>query len=267
MPWIRSLALVFAVSVGVPVCEGIGWLANQDEGLDSVVFARDVSPEDLAVRMGGTPGAAVDLTGPDVTSLLLRSAMGDSAVVRVAGCGAWSYAVLHLVDPGRDDLAVRASRGGAEVIQYVAMTDHPPAQFNYLRDGRTVCGFGIGEEAHRWGQDPDHLLPALVAGGVLTPDGTSHQAAPAGSAMSGNRLTLTMLEHHFGLCLPKASVMRAPLPAYTVRGQLSLGPESDVDLIRAWAAEHGYSLNWGRSGHVPASIRDAYAHADGRRSS
>jgi hypothetical protein len=43
------------VRVGVPVCEGIGWLADQDEGLDSVVFARNISPEDLAVRMGGTP--------------------------------------------------------------------------------------------------------------------------------------------------------------------------------------------------------------------
>ncbi|WP_153537828.1 DUF6461 domain-containing protein [Streptomyces sp. RB17] len=254
--------MVFAVRVGVLVCEGIGWLADGDEGLDSVVFARDISPEDLAVRMGGTPGAAVQLTGPDVTSLLHRSETGDSDVVRVAACGAWSYAVLHLADPGRDDLAVRASRGGVEVIQYVAMTDHPPAQFDYLRDGRTVCGFGIGEEAHRWGQDPDHLLPALVAGGVLTPDGTSHQAAARpGSAMSGNRLTLTVLEHHFGLCLPQSSVMRAPLPAYTVRGTLSLGPDPDVDIIRTWAAEHGYSLNWGGSGHVPTSIRDAYAHA------
>jgi hypothetical protein len=248
------------------VCEGIGWLADRDEGLDSVVFARDISPEDLAVRMGGTPGAAVELTGPDVTYLLHRSETGDSGVVRVAACGAWSYAVLHLADPGRDDLAVRASRGGGEVIQYVAMTDHPPAQFNYLRDGRTVCGFGIGEEAHRWGQDPDHLLPALVAGGVLTPDGTSHQAAPPDSALSGSRLTLTVLEHHFGLCLPKSSVMRAPLPAYTVRGPLSLCPDPDVDIIRAWAAEHGYSLDWGRSGHVPTSIREAYAHANEGRS-
>lgn len=248
------------------MCEGIGWLASRDEGLDSVVFAREISPEDLAVRMGSTPGGAVELTGPDVTSLLHRSGIGDNAVVRVAACGAWSYAVLHLADPGRGDLAVRASRGGVEVIQYIAMTDHPPAQFNYLRDGRTVCGFGIGEEAHRWGQDPDHLLPALVAGGVLTPDGTSHEAARPGSAMSGNRLTLTVLEHHFGLCLPRSSVMRVPLLAYTVRGPLSLGPDPDVDIIRAWAAEHGYSVNWRRGGHVPPSIRDAYAHATGRRS-
>ncbi|MEU2923470.1 hypothetical protein ABZ636_00145 [Streptomyces sp. NPDC007251] len=60
--------------------------------------------------------------------------------------------------------------------------------------------------------------------------------------------------------------MHAPLPAYTVRGSLSLGPDPDADIIRTWAAEHGYPLNWGPSGHVPTSIRDAYAHATGRRS-
>lgn len=249
------------------MCEGIRWLADRDEGLDSVVFARHISPENLAVRMGGTPGAAVELTGPDVTHLLHRSETTDNDVVRVGACGVWSYAVLHLADPGRDDLAVRASRDGVEVVQYVAMTDHPPAQFNYLHDGRTVCGFGIGEEAHRWGRNPDHLLSALVAGGVLTPDGTGHQAAPADSALNGSPLTLAVLEHHFGLCLPKNSAMRAPLPAYTVRGTLSLGPDPDIDVIRAWAAEHGYSLNWGHSGHVPTSIREAYAHATGSRPS
>lgn len=266
--WLRCLASCFSLCVvGVPVCEGIGWLADRDGGLDSVVFARDIGPEDLVVQMGGTPGTAVELTGPDVASLLHRSETGDSAVVRVAACGAWSFAVVHLADPGRDDLAVRASRGGVEVIHYVPMTDHPPAQFDYLRDGRTVCGFGIGEEAHRWGQEPDHLLPALVAGGVLTSDGTSHQAARPGSAMVGNRLTLTVLEHHFGLCLPESSVMRAPLPAYTVGGTLSLRPDPDTDIIRAWAVEHGYSLAMGRSGHVPSSVRAAYARATGTPSS
>ncbi|MEU7304971.1 hypothetical protein [Streptomyces sp. NPDC007206] len=60
--------------------------------------------------------------------------------------------------------------------------------------------------------------------------------------------------------------MHAPLPAYTVRGSLSLGPDPDADIIRTWAAEHGCPLNWGPSGHVPTSIRDAYARATGRRS-
>ncbi|MEV0181814.1 hypothetical protein AB0I54_21340 [Streptomyces sp. NPDC050625] len=84
--------------------------------------------------------------------------------------------------------------------------------------------------------------------------------------MSGNSLTLTVLGQHFGLCLPQSSVMRAPLPAYTVRGPLGPDPDPDVDLILTWVTEHGYSLNWGRSGHVPASIRAAYAHATGTRS-
>jgi hypothetical protein len=249
------------------VCEGIGWLSDRDEELGSVVFARGLSPEDLAVRMGGTPGAVVELTGHEVHPLLHRPATGKSGVVRVGACGAWSYAVQHLADPGADDLAVRASRDGVEVVQYTPMAWHPPAQFNYLRDGRSVCGFGIGEESHRWGLEPDHLLPALVAGGVLAPDGTCHQAPRTTGSAVLRRLTLTALEHHFGLCLPPASVMRAPLPAYAVRGPLNLGPDHDFDLIRAWAAEHGFPHDWGRSGHVPASIREAYAAVTNARSS
>ncbi|WP_129308953.1 hypothetical protein [Streptomyces sp. L2] len=248
------------------MCEGIEWLAGRDEGVDGVVFARDVTAEDLAVRMGGRPGAAVELTGPEVSFLLDRSGTGDNDVVRVAACGAWSYAVLHLADPTSDNPAVLASGGGVEVIHYVAMPDHPPAQFRYMHDGRVLCGFGIGEEAHRWGRDPDILLPVLVAAGVLAPGGSKERAAPAGSVGSSHRLTLSALERHFGLCLPRSSVMGAPLAAYTVRGRLLLGPDSDVEAVRSWAAEHGYPLNWGRSGHVPAAVRDAYAHATGTRS-
>jgi hypothetical protein len=241
------------------MCDGIVWLADCDEGSAGVVFARGVSPVDLAVSVGGTPGSAVELTGSEVDRLLHRSRSGDSNVVRVGACGGWSYAVEHLADFGGGNLAVRASRGGVEVVHYEPMWWHPPAQFNYYRDGRSVCGFGIGEEMHRWGQEPDHLLPALVAGGVLASHGETSSAAEDGSAMVGDRRTLSVLEHHFGLCLPRNSMMRAQLPAYTVRGTLALGPDPDFSIVRAWAADRGYSLDWGRSGHVPSSIREAYS--------
>ncbi|MEV6192844.1 DUF6461 domain-containing protein [Streptomyces sp. NPDC051920] len=247
------------------MCDGIVWLADWDDAPVSVVFARGISPQELAVRMGGTPGSAVELTGGEVDFLLHRTPTGDSDVVRVGTCGAWSYAVQHVADYGRDHLAVRASRGGVDVIHYVPMAWHPPAQFNYFRDGRSVCGFGIGEETQRWGQEPDHLLPVLVAAGVLAPQGKTLAVPEDGSSAIGNHRTLSVLEHHFELCLPKASMTQAPLPAYTVRGPLALSPDPDFPIIRAWAAHHGYSLDWGRSGHVPASIRDAYSRATGTR--
>ncbi|TQE35659.1 DUF6461 domain-containing protein [Streptomyces ipomoeae] len=243
------------------MCDGIGWLGDRDAGLDNVVFAHGVTPEDLAVRMGGTSGSAVELTGPDVERLLHRRGSGESGVVRVGACGDWSYAVAYLNDPTRDDLAVRASRGGVEAIQYLPMPWHPPDQFSYFRDGSLVCAFGVREEAHRWGREPDHLLPVLVAGGVLAPDGKTH---PEPEPPLGRRhLTLTALEQHFGLCLPMASAIREPLPAYTIRGDLSLTPDPDLPLIHAWTTEHGYHVGWSPSGHVPASIRAAYTRATG----
>ncbi|WP_434482066.1 transposase [Streptomyces sp. NBC_01340] len=113
--------------------------------------------------------------------------------------------------------------------------------------------------SHRQGQELDRLLPALVAGGVLASGGETSSAAEDGAAMVDGRRTLSVLEQHFGLCPPRNSMMRAQLTACTVRGTLALGPDPDLSIIRAWAADGGYSLDWGRSGHVPSSIREAYS--------
>lgn len=232
--------------------EGIAWLAEHEEELGSVVFARGVGAAELAVRMGGTPGAGVELTGAEVDWLVSRAESADSMVARVGECGGWAYAVLPQTGHESGSLALAASHGGVDVVHYEPMPWHPPSQFSYCRDGRLVCGFGIGEEPHRWGHEPDHLLPALVAGGVVGPDG-----AKDGS----DRSALDVIGEYFGLCLPRESVSRAALPGYTVRGRVEMGPDADYEVVRAWAAEHGYSLDWPFRGHVPTAIREAHAMA------
>lgn len=252
-----------SASAEVFVCEGIVWLADWDDAATGVVFARGLSPRELAVRMGGRPGAEVEMTGGEVHRLLHRPQASGSNVVRIGSCGAWSHAVLHLTDFAGNDLAVRASHDGVEVIEYLPMHWHPPDQFAYLRDGQTVCAFGTGEEAHRWGRDPDHLLPVLVEGGVLEPAGRTHPAPSQGAAAVDARLTLKVLQDHFGLCMPRENMMQEPLPAYSVRGCLDLGPDPDYATVRAWAAELGHPTDWGRGGHVPTPIREAYSKATG----
>ncbi|MEU1538426.1 DUF6461 domain-containing protein [Actinacidiphila glaucinigra] len=246
------------------MCDEVEWLAGSEFGPAGVVLARGISPEELARRAGGTPGTAVELTGEEAERIIAQTHAIGSNVLRVGVCGDWAYGVEHLTDYANEDASLRASQGGGEAINYRPMAWHPPDRFAYLRDGRLVCAFGMREEADRYGDDPDHLVPVLVAGGVLTPDGKSYPARTPGMARDDSRRTLRVLAQHFGICMPRESMMEASLPAYVIRGTLNLGPDPDYDVIRTWAAAQGYDVNWGsRSGHVPAQIREAFSKAAG----
>lgn len=76
-----------------------------------------------------------------------------------------------------------------------------------------MCCFGLGEECWRGGHQPDFLLPELIAAKILAPDGTSTR--PDGEPYEcRDRDTLAVLEHRFGLALPRHLIEDAPLPAY-----------------------------------------------------
>ncbi|MFE2971631.1 hypothetical protein ACFXKC_50250 [Streptomyces sp. NPDC059340] len=81
-----------------------------------------------------------------------------------------------------------------------------------------LCGFGLGEEVWRWGREPDLLLPDLVAGHVLQPDGTTLVAHEREHYTDTYRRTLGVIEQRFGLSLSPAYLREARLPAYAVRG-------------------------------------------------
>ncbi|MFB6558843.1 hypothetical protein ACFCYH_08055 [Streptomyces sp. NPDC056400] len=80
--------------------------------------------------------------------------------------------------------------------------------FSYARGGADVCSFGIGEEVWRWGEQPDLLLPELIAAGVLHPDGESY--------LDRERHTLALIETRFGLFLPRDEVVNQRLPAFLI---------------------------------------------------
>ncbi|GKQ34978.1 DUF6461 domain-containing protein [Streptomyces sp. A012304] len=201
--------------------DGIVWLVDLEGWMSSVVFARGVSPEELAVRMGGaSDGATEPVTDREVHDLGVEwwrpDADGDG-VVRVGTSGIWSFAVEY-GDATGGDLLEEISRDGVEVVRYVPMQEHPPAMVDYARDGVFLCGFGLAEEIWRWGQEPDLLLPDLVAAGVLTPDGKTYLPPEDGDYKTAYRRTLGAVERRFGLSLSPAVLDDARLPAYAVRG-------------------------------------------------
>ncbi|MBT2488054.1 hypothetical protein J7E96_05805 [Streptomyces sp. ISL-96] len=206
--------------------DGIQWLVSLEKWMSSVVFARGISAQELALRMGADPdGATEPITDSDVWDLEIEAYRpgGDGdGVVRVGECGGWSFALEYGHSTGGDRLA-EISHGGVEAVHYVPMKEHPPATVFYARDGVSLCGFGLDEENVRWGEEPDLLVPDLVAGQVLGPDGETLLAPEDEHYLATYRRTLGVVERRFGLSLSPAYLQEARLPAYAVRGTPDMG--------------------------------------------
>ncbi|MEU2285321.1 DUF6461 domain-containing protein [Streptomyces sp. NPDC013178] len=201
--------------------DGIVWLIDLEGWMSSVVFARGITPAELAERMGGAPDRATEpITDAEVWRLGVtqwRPAADGDGVVRVGMSGEWAFA-LEYGDSTGGDLLAEISRDGVEVVRYVPMQEHPPASVDYARDGVFLCGFGLREEMWRWGQEPDLLLPDLVAAGILDRDGKTYLPPEDEDYKTGYRRTLGVVERRFGLSLSPAYLQDARLPAYAVRG-------------------------------------------------
>lgn len=247
--------------------DGIQWLADLEHWMSSVVFARGISAGELALRMGADPDAATEpITDAEVWDLGIeeyRPGADGDGVVRVGEGAGWAFA-LEYGDSTGGDLLTEISRDGVEAVHYVPVREHPPATVRYARDCVLVCGFGLTEETHRWGSEPDLLLPDLVAARVLRPDGSRCRAVEGERYTTAYRRTLGAVGERFGLSLSSDCLRDGRLPAYAVRGtpQMCFG-DPDFEAIHAWATAQGYSM--GRPGRrtVPPFLRDAYRLSTG----
>ncbi|MGV9311745.1 DUF6461 domain-containing protein [Streptomyces sp. NPDC003691] len=208
--------------------DGIQWLVGAASWLMAgLVFARGIGAEELAVRMGGKAGEGSEpLTAARVSELPLefyRPASRGDGVVRVGEHAGWSFAIEYGDSTGRDRLE-EISRSGVEAVHYDPSVEHPPAYLFYARDGRVLCGFGLCEEAVRYGAEPDLFLPDLVAAGILHTDGVTYGDPEPEDFDACRRRTLAVVESRFGLSLPRSVLTTAPLPAYAVSGSPNLGP-------------------------------------------
>lgn len=206
--------------------DGIAWLAEPQSiafGGYSVTLARGLGIEALAARIAASAQWSVrtvepvgELTGDGLIEAL-DSEYGDAwdgVGLRLGVSDGWTFAVAYGGWFGvfRDSPAI--SEGGAEVfvVEYEEENGKPvPPTFHYHRDGRTVCSFNLHLD-DSWGNgqvvgDPD------VAGTVkelLNAEGLPDEER---ADREVHRTALEVLERHFGLTLPRALVLEAPLPA------------------------------------------------------
>ncbi|MGQ4429625.1 MULTISPECIES: DUF6461 domain-containing protein [unclassified Streptomyces] len=241
--------------------DGIQWLVGETTSsgwMLDVHFAHGIAAEDPALRMGASPGARaepmtdVEVAYLDVDAYPERGP--GSAVVRVGEDAGWAFAITY--GPYLDRLA-EVSRDGVEAVHYHYNSEHPPTIVLYARDGRTVCGFGLREESLRYGDEPDLLVPDLVAAGILRRDGKTYRDRRIDDYADRKRLGLAVFENRFGLSLPRSALGDDPLPVYAIMGS----PAPDFEEISAWAAANEKPLPDPHLRLIPADLRKEYERA------
>jgi hypothetical protein len=243
------------------VDNGIQWMVGETTSsgwMLDVHFARGIDAEELALRMGARRGAAAgpmtdaEMAGLDIDAYPDRGP--GSALVRVGEHAGWAFALTY--GPYLDQLE-KVSRDGVEAVHYHYNSEHPPTIVLYARDGRTLCGFGLCEEHHRYGQEPDLLLPDLVTAGILHPDGNTHCDPDFDDYKDRKRRGLAIFEKRFGLSLPRTVLAEGTLPVYAIMGS----PAPEFEEISTWAAANGKPLPDERLRLIPAGLRKDYERA------
>lgn len=186
--------------------DGVRWLEAEDhfELGYWVLFARGLDPE-LLRRLGAAPEPA-ELTRVQASDLEEPS---GGAVMRVGSSGGRAFGVAEYGSLSQE--AVAAVSAGTAAVELSRTVNHDTG-IAYAEDGRTVCGFEPGMQRHRTGAEPDRLLPAMRAAGLVLPDGSDADLPDAiGRA-------LAMAEAEFGLSLPRHAVPDGALTAGLLPG-------------------------------------------------
>ncbi|GAA5019995.1 DUF6461 domain-containing protein [Kitasatospora paranensis] len=207
--------------------DGIAWLAEPQSiafGGYRVTLARGLGIEALATRIASsaqwskrTVEPVGELTGDGLVERL-DAEFGDAwdgIGLRLGVSDGWTFAVAYggWFGEFRTDPAISSDGAEVFVLEYEEENGKPvPPTFHAHRDGRTVCSFNLHLD-DSWGNgqvvgDPeiaDRVKELLSTAGLPDeerPDDEVHRAA------------LEVLERHFGLTLPSALVLEAPLPAF-----------------------------------------------------
>ncbi|WP_189135467.1 DUF6461 domain-containing protein [Wenjunlia tyrosinilytica] len=194
-------------SEGIVVTAGsdLGWLPEVFDLGFCVTFARDVEPDELLVRMGGDPGAAVSLSAAEAETRELEDE-DAGPIVRVGSYPGWAFAVEIWGAHGTRDEVVRAVSAKTEAV-VLLRNANAVKRFVHAQDGVIVCSFDVDLPHLRTGSDPDRLLPHMERVGL---------APEIGPDVDASQAMLSLAVSAFGVGLPRDEVQSGVLPASRV---------------------------------------------------
>jgi hypothetical protein len=195
--------------------DGPEWLADStfDVGY-CVTFARGLSAVEILRRLGCDVSTAEMKNRVDANhwiddladELGEQTVAGKEQVIRAGESEGWAFAVEDGGVRGMDD-EVLASVSAGTVAMSTMVSVNAVTVFSYAEAGLLVCRYEA--PGHRWGADPDRLVPELTRAGILLPD---REPADLGVGEE-QRLTLRMMHAEFGLTLPRDPVEHGELLA------------------------------------------------------
>ncbi|MEU8716141.1 hypothetical protein [Streptomyces sp. NPDC048663] len=202
--------------------DGIAWLADQQSiafGGYHVVFARGLSPQELAERLAATlryEAEHVVVPVGEHTGDSLLELVDDAYDIglRLGTVNDWAYAVAYGGWQAEFGPLAPVSRDGAHVflLEYEEENGKPvPPQFVYVHDDQLLAAFNMHLD-RSWGYKKVDGDPATAARlqERLTAAGLPHSEA---NHRKIHRAVLKVVGGFFGLSLPREEVISGTLPA------------------------------------------------------
>jgi len=222
--------------------------AVEDERLFDEIFCltfmKDVDEAEALRRMGGLPGTVAVRTMSDIGALHTYED-GYPTFASVLRVGAWTV----VVEPGGFEgagLVAGLSRGGEAVS--VLRHDYSSHAFAYAVAGEEITCFDPAFPDHRYGTDPDRLLPAMrSAGFARSADGFVDQPIADGLRLAGLMTG----------ALPAFEDLTGPLTSAHIEPWFGTAPgpadASAVAEARRLAGEHGLTTTPGLADALAAA--------------
>ncbi|MFD3780322.1 DUF6461 domain-containing protein [Streptomyces sp. NPDC058612] len=183
--------------------DGIHWLP-EDFDAYCLLFVRGLDVSELVVRLGYDLHAVMPAVTADEA---FEHSMDTAPVARLGTAGDWAFSLEQWSAEGMEAKTARRVSMGTECIA-VLNSGMPPVWFMHAVDGEVVAYFEPSDAQDVVDESQGRLASDLVAAGLVmagVPEGTAEE--------SSQTLLLKLVEQHFGVDLPRASLKSAPFPA------------------------------------------------------
>ncbi|WP_030966221.1 DUF6461 domain-containing protein [Streptomyces sp. NRRL S-378] len=184
--------------------DGIHWLPEDCDAY-CLLLVRGIDVNELVARLGHDGQAMIaSMTSGEA----FEYSMDKTPVARLGTTGDWAFSLEQWSAEGMEARNALRVSAGTECIA-VLNSGMPPVWFMHAVDGEIVAFFEPSDAQ----EVVDESGPLTYASGLVAA-GLVEAGVPEGVAEENSEvLLLKLMERHFGVDLPRSSILSASLPA------------------------------------------------------